>query len=179
MDINLKKSLHPNSPAYSVVFNQKDGWEAHDDAAGAIQGFPAGRVKRSLENGSFGGADAAVAILSSIESLKFSGRCEYYGGGWVPYVVGVSFRFLDSNRKCTLEDWWDPFEDTVATISSWNGRLEVDRISSELTTLHSVRASLSNLGAVEFFDGLPKSVLEDADSMFIRAVNQRIKSERK
>jgi hypothetical protein len=185
MGMNLKKSLHSNSPAYAVVFNRKDGWKAHDDAAGAIQGFPAGSLKFSFETDAFGrvtfgAADAAVAILSSIESLKFSGRCEYYGGGDCDLcVVGVSFRFLDSNRKCTLEDWWDTFEDTVATISSQNGRLEMDRISSELTTLHSVRASLSNLGAVEFVDGLPKFVLEDADSMFIRVVKQRLKGERK
>lgn len=147
-------------------------------------------LKKSLRNDALGytfcfcpkvdlyGAAAAEAILDAIEAVKLSGRCEYYAGNDLfgdGYVVGIGFRFLDSKQKAT-EVWWSTFIDRVEAGCTQSGTLEFSRVRSGFTDLLSIRTSLLERGAVEFHEGLPRSVLEDADSVFIGEVGRRLES---
>jgi len=136
----------------------------------------------SLPDESLGwyGLDVVESILSGLESLKFTGRCEYYAVDYFQlkprlYCVGVGLKPEDQAN--VTRQYWEKLRNLFAQeLNKSNSKLVFDRHLSEYAEMRSFRQGFIPGGTAEFKDGLPVRLLnmEDVDSTFAGSVRERL-----
>ncbi len=122
----------------------------------------------------FYGSDVAEAMLATLKSVNFTGRCEYYAGENFmtrSYCVGVGLKPV--KREQLGYSYWVKLQKIFAAeVPKHNALLAVDSDLSELAELRALRQDLLPRGVVEFENGAPVRLLnaEQADSLFSAAV---------
>lgn len=113
---------------------------------------------------------AAHAVLTALESLRFSGRCEYYEamkrGDWLVSTVLTP----DDGREGLEPGWWCAYRDAAG--EACPPSLTVNTSLSEMSSLRSIRYQLG--GVATFRVGVPVALTTAADSWFSRFVDQRL-----
>ncbi|MCX4812002.1 hypothetical protein OG601_15455 [Streptomyces sp. NBC_01239] len=128
------------------------------------------------------GATVAEAVVDSLRTMNFTGRCEYYAGDPYPgiYVVGLAVKG-DSRRHKFDDRWWMKLRRLVAkNLEESESTCRLDEILSEYAEVRSFRQQLLPRGVAEFADGHPKQLLRPAeeDSWFSGEILDRIRPER-
>ena len=130
--------------------------------------------------GDYGDA-VASAILVTLKSLRFSGRCEYYAGN--PVVPGESFYVValalrDDKGRFPKREWWISLARLVsAELDRGAAKVALSADLSEIGEIRSFREHYLPRGVVEFVNGDAAFILggdQSDDSWFLGQCRERM-----
>lgn len=128
------------------------------------------------------GIPVARAVLNALEVQQFTGRCEFYAGNpvlrWPTYyVIGLGLKALKASVTPSSK-WFRSFVEEVAMqIRTVGEGVTFVPYSEEVTTMHSMRASLLRRDVVELDKGKVVRLLSpgQTDSWFGGEVMDRLR----
>lgn len=133
------------------------------------------------EDAGFYGHNVADAVIATLGTQRYTGRCEYYAGNPILtdpnlYIIGLGLKSPQREQTPTLQ-WWDRTRALLEVeLEKRTEAVTLDTQDAELTTMYSIRASLSRRGVAEFEDGRILRLLspESEDSWFSGAIQERV-----
>lgn len=128
-------------------------------------------------------SDIAESIIAALTSLKFSGRCEFYGADalWAysekRTTIGLGLKTSQKRKHLNYKHFVDLVNTLEKIVNRSYPKLSLDEDLCEITMMSGIRHDLLGFGVVEFVDGQFVRLLNPAevgDTAFVKAVIERL-----
>jgi len=118
-----------------------------------------------------------TAVVATLVTMRFDGRCEFYEGEHRgDYVVGIGLRYRGKHNGIVPDYmWWQAFLGVLERECRRAKGVALDEKCCEFARIRAMRTTLVKCGAVEFQNGNVTELLEEGEEpRFMRECGKRL-----